>query len=157
VLSVLVGDDFERDRLSYRDGFAKPALVWSNNHIEWSAVADPNRRGTHSNPSRLNRFIAYMYERSMVIARIMPRIDFSGHRLKEKHTNATEKDGIIEWTLKEFSNLKVKKKILLLKYDKKFSDSKVLNERETILEIANALSLKVVDTMDVIKKYEPQK
>jgi len=161
VFSIMVGDDFERDRLSYRSGFAKPALVQTNNGIEWSAVSDPNRRGTWSNPSRLNRLIAYFYERSMVVAvavnRVMPQIDLSGVRLTVENPNAAAKDAIMERTLKEFSRLKIDKKILLLQYWENLSDPGVLDEREKILGIANTLSLKVVDTIDVLTKYEPEK
>ena len=105
--------------------------------------------------------MAYLFERSMVLAavvsRLMPQIDFSGVRLTVEHPNAADKDAIIEWTLKEFSRLKSDKKILVLQYPETFGDLDVLNEREKILAIANALSLKVVDTMDVLTKYEPQK
>jgi hypothetical protein len=161
VFSVLVGWDFERDRLSYYDGFAKPALVRTDNGVAWSAVSDPNRRGTHFNPSRLNRLVAYLYERSMVVAavvsRLKPQFDFSGNRLTVENSNAADKEAIIEWTLKEFSRLKIDKKILLLQYYENLADLKVLNEREKILATANALSLKVVDTMDVLAKRERQK
>jgi hypothetical protein len=162
VFSILVGDDFERDRLSYRSGFAKPALLQTNNGIEWSTVPDPNRRGTPSNPSRLNRLIAYFYERFMVVAvvvnRVMPNADFSGVRLTVENPNAADKDAIMEWTLKEFSHLKIDNKIILLQYQEKYlTDIEVLNEREEILGIANTLSLKVVDTIDVLTKYEPEK
>src|SRR5262249_17076853 len=60
VFSVLVGVDFARDRLSYRYGLLSPAVVQTNNGIEWSALSDPNRSGTHYNPSKLNRLIAYL-------------------------------------------------------------------------------------------------
>jgi hypothetical protein len=164
VFSVLVGGnagDFERDRLSYRGGFAKPALVQTNNGIEWSAVPDPNRRGTHLNPSKLNRLIAYLYERSMLVAavveRTMPQIDFSGDRLTLEHPNAADRDAITKWTLEKFSRLKIDKKILLLQYGSNFAELPVVDEREKILRIANALSLKIVDTMDVLTRDEPQK
>jgi hypothetical protein len=159
VFSILVGHDFERDRLSYRYGFAKPALLQTNNGIEWSAVRDPNRRGTYFNPSRLKRLIGYLFERSMVLAavvsRLKPQIDFSGVRLTVEHPHAADKDAIINWTLKQFSLLKIDKKILLLQYGNS-TDLDVLNERKKILAIANALSLNVVDTMDVLTKYEPR-
>ena len=148
VFSVLVGDDFERDRLSYRDGFAKPALVRSNNGIEWSAVPNSNRRG--------NRLIAYLYERSMVVARLanrlLPQFDFVE---TVEHPHAPDKDAIIQWTLKEFSRLKIDKKILLLQYGN-LTDLELLNERKKILAIANVLSLNVVDTMNVLTNYEPR-
>ena len=53
VLSTLVGPldwNFGRDRLSYRQGFPKPAVIHTNNGIGWSAVPDPNTPGTHFNP-----------------------------------------------------------------------------------------------------------
>src|SRR5262249_11143259 len=156
VFSVLVGDDFERDRQSYRSGFAKPALVRTNNGIEWSAVPDPNRRGTLSNPSSLNRLIAYLYERSMVVARVvrlLPPFDPFGTQLTVEHPHAADTDAIINWTLKQFSLLKIGKKILLLQYGN-LTDLDMLNERKKILSIANALSLNVVDTMDVLTKHE---
>jgi hypothetical protein len=159
VFSVLVGGDFERDRLSNRYGFAKPALVRTNNGIEWSAVSDPNRRGTLSNPSSLNKLIAYLYERSMVVAsvanRLFPQFYFSWLQITVEHPNAADKDAIIQWTLKEFSRLKIDKKILLLQYGN-LTDLEMLTERKKILAIATALSLNVVDTMDVLTNYEPR-
>src|SRR5262249_53694140 len=164
VFSVLVGEDFERDRRSYYLGFSKPALVRTNNGIEWSAVSDPNRPGTRYNPSRsrLARLIGYLYDRSMVLAAVsrlmLPPFYFSGDRLTVAHPNAADKDAIVEWTLKEFSRLEIDKKILLLQYEVElFTDLEMLKEREKILGTANALSLKVVDTMDVLTKLDPQK
>jgi hypothetical protein len=164
VLSVVVGSDFERDRLSYRSGFAKPALVRIDDSIGWSAVSDPNQRGTKynpSNPSKQKRLVAYLYERSLLLAFVVygliPQIDFSGDGLTKEHPNAADKDAIIEWTLKEFSHLKIDKKILLLQYGENLTDLKVLTERKKLLEIASALSLKVVDTMNVLTQYEPLK
>src|SRR5262249_14017384 len=161
VFSVLVGVDFARDRLSYRYGLLSPAVVQTNNGIEWSALSDPNRSGTHYNPSKLNRLIAYLYERSMLVAavvkRTMPQIDFSGDRLDLEHPNAADGDAIIQWTLEKFSRLKIDEKILLLQYFENLADSKVLKEREKILRIAKGLSLKIIDTIDVLTRYDPQK
>ena len=56
-------DDFERDQFSYRDGFAKPALVRTDEGIEWSAVSHPNQPGTKYNPSKPN-----FYERFLKLA-----------------------------------------------------------------------------------------
>jgi hypothetical protein len=57
VLSTLVDPrdgDFERDRLSYRYGFPKPAVIHTKNGIELSAVPDPNTPGTKFNPSSVS-------------------------------------------------------------------------------------------------------
>lgn len=161
VFSVLVGTDFERDRFSYRAGFARPTLVRTNGGIGWSAVSDPNQRGAKYNPSAENRLVAYLYERVLLLAFVVDKfalqIDFSGDRLTIEHPNAADKDAIIEWTLKEFANLKIRNKILLLQYGGNVTDSKVLAEREMILRIASQLSLNVVDTLNVLTKYEPKK
>jgi hypothetical protein len=48
VLSTLVETDdwnFGRDRLSYRNGFPKPTVIYTKNGIGWSAVPDPNAPG----------------------------------------------------------------------------------------------------------------
>src|SRR5262249_7733084 len=50
VLSTLVGPldwNFGRDRLSYRGGWPKPAVIHTKNGIGWSAASDPNTSGTH--------------------------------------------------------------------------------------------------------------
>jgi hypothetical protein len=52
----------------------------------------------------------------------MPQIDFSGDRLYLEQPNAADKDAIIQWTLEEFSRLKMDKKILLLQYGDNFAD-----------------------------------
>src|SRR5262249_18379855 len=66
VFSLLVGDDFKRDRLSYYYGFAKPALVHTENGIEWSPVSDPNVPGTKYHPSN-NKFFSFVYGRSQML------------------------------------------------------------------------------------------
>ncbi|MGC1897068.1 MAG: hypothetical protein WA763_25770 [Pseudolabrys sp.] len=158
-------DDFERDRFSYRDGFAKPALVRTDEGIEWSAVSDPNQPGTKYNPSKPNfyeRFLKHAYERVTMLAFVVDRSMGPGIFLRDdltiEHPKAADKDVIIEWTLKEFSHLKIYNKILLLQYNSDgLTDSEVLAKRAMILKIASALSLKIVDTLNVLAKYEPQK
>jgi hypothetical protein len=92
-----------------------------------------------------------------VVKKTTPQIDLSGDRLYLEHPNAADKDAIIQWTLEEFSRLKIDKKILLLQYGGNFAELGVLNEREKILQIANALSLNIVDTVDVLTRDEPKK
>ena len=151
VLSIFVGDDFNRDRYSYRFGFPKPAVIHTENGIAWSAVPDPNVPGTKYNPSS-NKFLSLAYERSQLFAavldRVSPEANITGDRLTIVHPNAADENEIIDWTLRKFSNLDMKNKILLLQYA---SPNDVAKKKEIILRTAHELSLKVVDTSMALK------
>ena len=159
ILSVLVGADFERDRLIYRFGFARPAMIRSSDGLKWSEVPDPDRRGTKYNPNPNRRYFALAYERSLLLSsianRLYPESDISGDNLTVAHPNAADTEEIILFTLREFSQLSVEKKILLLQYSKNLEHAKVIVERKIIERIAKALSLFVVDTIDVLAKEKP--
>jgi hypothetical protein len=156
VLSTLVGSDFERDRLSYRDGFPKPAVIHTKNGIGWSAVPNPNVPGTKFNPSS-NNLVSLAYERSEMVAlaidRLFPLYNFSGERLTVVHPNAANENEIVDWTLRQFSKLEIKNKMLLLQYSRP-DTTEVAKERKLILEIANELSLKVIDPITVLRNYK---
>ena len=121
VLSTLVGSDFERDRLSYRDGFPKPAVIYTKNGIGWSAVPNPNVPGTKFNPSS-NNLVSLAYEQSEMVAlaidRLFPLYNFSGEQLTVVHPNAANENEIVDWTLRQFSKLEIKNKMLLLQYSR---------------------------------------
>jgi hypothetical protein len=156
VLSILVGSDFERDRLSYRDGFPKPAVIHTKNGIGWSAVPNPNVPGTKFNPSSTN-LVSLAYEQSEMVAlaidRLFPLYNFSGERLTVVHPNAANENEIVDWTLRQFSKLEIKNKMLLLQYSRA-DTTEVAKERKLILEIANELSLKVIDPITVLRNYK---
>jgi hypothetical protein len=163
VLSVLVGSDFLRDRLSYRDGAPRPALIKDGDQIVWSKTADQNKLGTKYNP-RSPGLLGFFYERSalvhLIVTKAFPRIDMAGDNLTEAHPRAADRTAIIEWTLNEFSKLEVPKKILLLQYPKNYAKTggrhKVLEERDLIRRAADGLDISVVDTLDELKKYPPK-
>jgi hypothetical protein len=156
VFSILMGHDFQRDRLSYFDGFPKPALVHTENGITWSAVSDPNVPGTRYHPSH-NRFFSFLYGRSELLAasvdRLFPGYDVVGDRLASEHPNAADKNEIVDWTLRKFSNFEIKNKVLLLQYYAT-NPTDVTEEKKLVLRIANELALKVVDTSTVLKNYK---
>jgi hypothetical protein len=59
---------------------------------------------------------------------------------------------IVDWTLRKFSKLEIKNKMLLLQYPRQGLDTtEVAEKRKLILGIANELSLKVIDTYDVLR------
>ncbi len=68
------------------------------------------------------------------------------------HPNAADENEIGDWTLRKFSKLGIKNKILLLQYSRLGLDTtEVAEKRKLILRIANELSLKVIDTSDVLR------
>jgi hypothetical protein len=149
VLSTLVADDFERDRFNYRQGFPRPAVIHTENGIGWSAVPDPNTPGTKTNP---HGALYFVYERSEIVAGMLDLfpgyILYVGEGLTSVHPNAVDENEIVDWTLRKFSKLEIKNKMLLLQYAR---GTEVAERRKLILGIANALSLKVIDTYDVLR------
>ncbi|MCW5198693.1 hypothetical protein VU06_02970, partial [Desulfobulbus sp. F3] len=159
ILSVLVGDDFMRDRYSYKFGMPRPAVVKTDNSIEWSPVSDPNKIGTWFNPSDQKKIFIFLYERSLVISyitdRLMPGFNFSGNQLKEIHSDAADVEEIITWTLEKFSKISVQKKILVLQYGAQFKNTKGREERSFILKTAKKFNLKIIDTFDRLDQHDP--
>ena len=153
VLSTLVDPydwNFGRDRLSFRVGFPKPAVIHTNNGIGWSAVPDPNTLGSKFNP--LHREALYfVYERSEFLAEMLNWFNVVGDQLTTVAANAADENQIIDWTLRKFSKLEIKNKILLLQYPRLLDTTEVAEKRKLILGIANELSLKVIDTYDVLR------
>ena len=66
------------------------------------------------------------------------------------HPNAANENEIVDWTLRKFSKLEIKNKMLLLQYPRQLDTTEVAEKRKLILGIANELSLKVIDTYDVL-------
>jgi hypothetical protein len=65
--------------------------------------------------------------------------------------NAADENEIVDWTLRKFSKLEIKNKMLLLQYPRDLGKTEVAESRKLILGIANELSLKVIDTYDVLR------
>ena len=164
VLSTLVNahdSDFERDRLSYRQGWPKPAVIHTKNGIGWSAASDPNTPGTKFNPAH-HEVLFFVYERSEILRLILdwffPDNNIVGDRLTIVHPNAVDENEIVDWTLRKFSKLEIKTKILLLQYKREGLDTtEVAERRKLILGIANELSLKVIDTYDVLRNAKEKR
>jgi hypothetical protein len=153
VLSTLVDPydwNFGRDRLSYRQGWPKPAVIHTKNGIGWSAVPDPNMPGSKFNP--LHRETLYfVYERSEILAEILNWFNIVGDLLTTVHPDAADESEIVDWTLRKFSKLEIKNKMLLLQYPRDLGKTEVAERRNLILAVANELSLKVIDTYDVLR------
>jgi len=168
VLSTLVGPldwNFGRDRLIFRGGSPKPAVIHTKNGIGWSAVPDPNTPGTHFNPLYHGLYhgaLYFVYERSeilrLILDRFFPDNNIVGDQLAIVHPNAVDENEIVDWTLRKFSKLEIKNKMLLLQYGQLGLDTtEVAERRKLILGIANELSLKVIDTYDVLRNAKEKR
>jgi hypothetical protein len=140
----LVDGDFGRDRLSSHNGFPKPAVIHTKNGIGWSAVPDPNTPPLH------REALYFVYERSEFLAEILNWFNIVGDQWTTVHPNAADENEIVDWTLRKFSKLEIKNKMLLLQYPRDLGATEVAEQRKLILGIANELSLKVIDTYEVL-------
>ena len=158
VLSILVGSDFERDRLIYRDGFPKPYLILHNDTISWSNVSDSSVLGLKSNPNY--NFIFYISKYSRLYRYLSSRIAFLPIDVSSSITRVGEKAAevidTIPWLIKEFSNMQIKNKVVLLQYSSNSLSTYVDWERKIVKDyLKNYKSITVVDTADRLSKYDP--
>ena len=130
--------------------------VITKNGIGWSAVPDPNTPGSKFNP--LHREALYfVYERSEFLAEILNWFNIVGDQLTTVHPNAADENEIVDWTLRKFSKLEIKNKMLLLQYPRDPGQTGVAEKRKLILGIANELSLKVIDTYDLLRNAKEKR
>jgi hypothetical protein len=159
IFSILVAEDFDRDRLDYRNGFPRPAVIKDNGVITWAPVPDVNRSGSKFLPASRSKF-AFFYQNSILIAgiwdRAFPTYDWSGNNLYSVHPKAAGEEEIIEWTLTEFSKLNKVKKILVLQYGENLDDKHALRNRDSVIKLSKLLDIKVVDTYEALRAYDPQ-
>src|SRR5262249_7146277 len=87
-----------------------------------------------------------------MLGHLFPNNNIVGDQLTIVHPNAVDENKIIDWTLRKFSKLEIKNKMLLLQYTRLGLDTtEVAEKRKLLLGIANELSLKVIDTYNVLR------
>jgi hypothetical protein len=146
-LSILVGSDFERDRRF---------VIKTPNGLAWSP---PRSEDYTPRKDRPKTVVQWLNENSFAAAFFISRW-FQEWLVGEIYIgpNAVDKEDIIAWTLNDFANVEVDKKIVLMQYGNiAYKTASVLRERKFILEVLSRLSLIVVDTFDIFSQYEPRK
>jgi hypothetical protein len=83
--------------------------------------------------------------------RFFPDNNIMGDRLQTVQPNSADEKEIVDWTLTKFSKLEIKNKMLLLQYPRDLNTTEVAEKRKLIVGIASELSLKVIDTYDVLR------
>ncbi|MBU3693629.1 MAG: hypothetical protein FGM40_02225 [Rhodocyclaceae bacterium] len=164
IVSVLVEGDFERDRMSYRSGLARPAVIRAGDSLDWAPPPDPRAQGTLWNPvtnevPAATRFAQVLYEHSELLASLVDRFS-EGHlgygRLSSEHPDAASVDEIIRFALGELANLPVPQKVLVLQYSRHLEQGRGTERKRRLLtETAASLGIPVVDTLDVLKREDP--
>ena len=163
ILSMLLGEDYERDQYIFRWGFPKPTVIKKNNKIYFDNVPPEKSIGTKYMPNR-NTYLNIAYSYSQLFTTIYDRIlaqyiDITGMRRSEKHENAASIPEIIKFTVNEFSKVESRKKYILLQYQlHDFNDNKYVRKRLEDLAKQTRLAsqdknIKVIDTYNIIDNY----
>ena len=163
ILGVSVMDNFDRDRLLFRGGFPRPAVIRLGEELSWADAPYKNEIGSKYGKSDLNlyrRIILKLYEYSVVsnivIKNFLNLGALEGNSRTQVHENAATTIDIIEFSLFHFKNsINAKNKTLLLQYsylDIFLKDKVLLAKRNHILKMAKKYQIDVIDTFDIFKK-----
>jgi len=154
ILSVFLSDDFHRDRLSFRSGFPRPAVVSGANGLDWDQVPSIDSVGTKYNPATqsLVRSLADNSQLfSLIYSRLQSDLDVGNMTRTEVALNAASVEGIMRFTLRQFSNLQVPQKILVIQYaemeiTRQDTPQDFLRLRENLYDEAAKLGIQIIDT-----------
>lgn len=151
ILSILINDNFNRDRLRFRNGFPRPAVIQTGNGLTFAKVPPIDSKNTKWKPNyqRFDFFGASNY--SYILNKVLYWLGFepTGMGHTEKHEYAAEIDQIIEFSVKEFSDLNVQNKLIVLQYaanDFPRLTSEVERVKKLLLSEAKLVDIRVIDT-----------
>lgn len=154
ILSILIFGDFHRDKLKFRSGYPRPAIIKNNEgEILYADVPPLKSNGTkwHPDYSKSKSIINNFSNHSYLLKKITKILGVSliGTRRTEIHENAASLGEVIKFTLKEFSNLDAKNKFIVLQYRQKDFPKlhpEVVKTREKLLTEAQSKEIPVIDT-----------
>ncbi len=155
IFSVLVNDDFERDRLKYRNGFPRPSVIKDNEEIKWDLIEIPPESGTKFNiKNRYGKLYRMIYENSYMVFMIGNAFGLEPlqSNLTLENKKSPDRKEVIEWVLQRFNSLEIEKKFLLLQYGSNINDPDLLKERELIIKISKDLKYSILDTYNFLEK-----
>lgn len=163
ILSVLQNSNFGRDKLIYRSGFPRPAVIEEDGLIKWEKVPKYGEPGSKfSYKTKLNfknNLLTYGSEYSQIVGTIMyrffPKYDYSGKNLTKRHPKAATFKSIVYFTLKKFSEIPIRNKYLLFQYgakDFEKQDKELISNVTYIKKIARDLDIITIDTYPYLKK-----
>jgi len=151
ILSVLVNNDFHRDRLRFRSGFPRPAVIRSEQGLSYADVPPIDSSGTNWQPNGESAILSNFSHYSYLLTKVIPviGIDVTGMRRTETHENAADLGQVIHFAVREFSNLDATNKFIVLQYsqtDFPNLQPEVVQLKEQLLSEARLESIPVIDT-----------
>jgi len=160
ILSVSVNDDFNRDRLKFRDGFPRPAVIKTSGEgrLSYANVPSIDSVGTKWQPeSIIYSIFKFLEPYSMISNRIVNtfQIDIANKLRNEVHPNAASIEEIVKFSIDEFSKLDVVNKLIVLQYtasDFPNLTPDVTQIREQVLLRSKQKNIKAIDTYTSLKK-----
>lgn len=160
ILSVLINDDFHRDRLVFRSGFPRPAVIQGENGLLYSEVPPIESHGTKWQPDEFKNHLSVVSNSSILLSKIFQGLDLdtSGMRRTEVHEKAANVDKIVAFSIKEFSNLNVQNKFIVLQYGS--TDFPNLNTeaeriKNMLLSEAKLAGIPIIDTYERLLEEIP--
>ena len=159
ILSILLGEDYERDQFIFRWGFPRPAVIETDSKVYFEKVPKKNSIGTKYMPNRsdlMNWAYSYSQLFTTIYDKVLGRyIDITGMRRSERHQSAASISQIIKFTVNEFSKLDSINKYILLQYQlHDFNDNKAV--RKILSDLAEKTKLEAKkNNIKVIDTYKP--
>ncbi|WP_157635076.1 SGNH/GDSL hydrolase family protein [Vibrio rhizosphaerae] len=162
ILSILLNDDFHRDKMDYFSGLPRPAVITRHGISEWASLT-LDAKGSKWNPAQLPhslRLLKYVWRYSIVGATLIDRIsamkgksiDWTGRRLTHKHPDAAPIDDIIKFTLEQLSRLPVAEKYVLFQYSQgDLFNPEIEKIRHRVTNAAQRQHINVLDSFNYLK------
>lgn len=151
ILSILVGENFKRDTYLVYGGWPRPSLEQNGGKIQFAAAPKAVKS---INILRESSFLSYMYLHSVIFSKLVEFTSPSSidqTKLFIENPNKLKKSEIMDWTFKNFSNLTVENKIILLLYNNDYEQDKIaLDERSDLYELAKKYKdILLIDTVSM--------
>ena len=160
LLGVLLGHDFPRDQLFFRSGFSKPAVIASGEKIQFSTPVSLSEYMDKENS--ILTALGWLRNHSYVANDVFDflKITPAAPRMSQRHPSAASVPEIIKFSLERFSAIKGSKKVVVLLYTEPDAYSRpesVQTELAIIISEAKRMNLRVIDTLDYLKRYPASK
>jgi hypothetical protein len=157
ILSILINDDFHRDRMKFKAGFPRPAVIRSEHGLLYADVPSIESSGTRWRPDYVPKIIPIIVDRSYLAFKIvyLLGINITGMKRTETHENAASIEEIIKFSIQSFTELDATEKFIVLQYrsiDFPNLSLEFARVREQVLSETQLRGIPVIDTYDRLQR-----
>jgi len=160
VWSILVDEDFARDRLMVHSGFIKPAVIIEQGAARYSAppANDKARYPQYYEPER-HASLAPLFQLAshLYLADALSGYLGLNERVDLVHPQAASLEQIIDFAFDEFNRLPAERKLVMLQYSKRGAHSPPSKEHGLLGHAAEARGLALLDTRNAVSNMEAGK